>query len=165
MTRNLTGCFWIHIYISFFHKGTAKHNSIRNTISPRYNTSQYNMLLHAARQWQRIGADNSWRTLGRQFEVLPGIYSLFDIRVLIVPYFWPSWWRHQMETFSALLALCAGNSPLTGEFPSQRAVTRSFDVFFDLPWINSWVNQREAGDLRRHRAHYIVTVMIILETV
>ena len=43
-----------------------------------------------------------------------------------------SWWRHQMETFSALLALCAGNSPVTGEFPSQRPVTRSFDVFFDL---------------------------------
>ena len=31
------------------------------------------------------------------------------------------WWRHQMETFSALLALCAGNLPVTGEFPSQRA--------------------------------------------
>ena len=42
------------------------------------------------------------------------------------------WWRHQMETFSALLALCAGNSPVAGEFPSQRPVTRSFDVFFDL---------------------------------
>ena len=44
---------------------------------------------------------------------------------------WP-WWRHQMEIFPALLALCAGNSPVTGEFRSQRPVTRSFDVFFDL---------------------------------
>ena len=43
-----------------------------------------------------------------------------------------TWWRHQMETFSALLAHCAGNSPGTGEFPSQRPVTRNFDVFFDL---------------------------------
>ena len=42
------------------------------------------------------------------------------------------WWRHQMETFSALLALCVGNSPVTGEFPSQRPVTWIFDVFFDL---------------------------------
>ena len=33
---------------------------------------------------------------------------------------------------SALLALCAGNSPVTGEFPAQRPVTRSFDIFFDL---------------------------------
>ena len=36
-----------------------------------------------------------------------------------------------METFSELLALCAGNSPVTGEFPAQRPVTQSFDVFFD----------------------------------
>ena len=43
-----------------------------------------------------------------------------------------SWWRHQMETFSASLAFCAGNSPVTGEFPSQRPVTQSFDVFFYL---------------------------------
>ena len=50
---------------------------------------------------------------------------------------WPlvcvhAWWRHQMETFSALLALCAGNSPVPGEFPTQRPVTRGFDVYFDL---------------------------------
>ena len=37
-----------------------------------------------------------------------------------------------METFSALLAPCAGNSPVTGEFPTQGPVTRIFDVFFDL---------------------------------
>ena len=37
-----------------------------------------------------------------------------------------------MEIFFALLVLCAGNSPVIGEFPSQRPVTRSFDVFFDL---------------------------------
>ena len=37
-----------------------------------------------------------------------------------------------MGTFSALLAICAGNSPVAGEFPAQRPVTRSFDVFFDL---------------------------------
>ena len=42
------------------------------------------------------------------------------------------WWRHQMEAFSALLAICAGNSPVSGEFPTQRPVTRSFDVYFDL---------------------------------
>ena len=37
-----------------------------------------------------------------------------------------------METFSALLAICAGNSPVPGELPAQRPVTRNFDVFFDL---------------------------------
>ena len=156
-----------------------------------------------------------------------------------------SWWRHQMETFSALLVLCEGNPP------AQRLATRSFDVFFDLllnnqerrrwfetpscslwrhcnglhaaegcycvthdwsnighylielayvmtssninifrvtglcagnspvpvnsphkgQWrgalmfslicvsINGWINNREAGDLRRHRGHYDVSVM------
>ena len=42
------------------------------------------------------------------------------------------WCRHEMETFLALLAIWAGNSPITGEFPKQRPVTRSFDVFFVL---------------------------------
>ena len=51
-----------------------------------------------------------------------------------------TWWRHQMETFSALLALCAGNSLICAR-------------------INGWVNNREAGDLWHHRAHYDVTVM------
>ena len=43
-----------------------------------------------------------------------------------------AWWRHQMEPFSASLAICAGNSPVPGEFPAQRPVTRSFEIFFDL---------------------------------
>ena len=45
---------------------------------------------------------------------------------------WDPWWRHPMQTFSALLAICAGNSPVTGEFPAHRPVTQSFDIFFDL---------------------------------
>ena len=47
-------------------------------------------------------------------------------------FFIGAWWRHQMETFSAFLAICAGNSPVPGEFRAQRPVTRSFDVSFDL---------------------------------
>ena len=43
-----------------------------------------------------------------------------------------------METFSALLVLCAGNSPVTGEFPTQGTVTRSFDVFFEWLSKQSW---------------------------
>ena len=43
-----------------------------------------------------------------------------------------AWWRHQMEIFSKLLAFCAGNSPVTGEFSAERPVTQSFDGFFDL---------------------------------
>ena len=55
-----------------------------------------------------------------------------------------SWWRHQMEIFSALLDLCVGNSPVTGEFRTQRPVTRSFDVFFDLHQ-NKRLNKQPLG--------------------
>ena len=64
-----------------------------------------------------------------------------------------------METFSTLQAFCVGNSPVTGEFPSQRPVTRSFGVFFDLCLNKRLSKQSWAGDLRRHRAHYDVIVM------
>ena len=55
-----------------------------------------------------------------------------------------TWWRHQMETYSALLALCVGNSPVPGEFPTQRAVTRSFDVFYDLR-LNKLFSKQSLG--------------------
>ena len=72
-----------------------------------------------------------------------------------------SWRRHQMETFPALLAICAGNSPVTGEFAAQRPVTQSFDVFFDLRLAKRLSKNGEASDLRCHCAHYDVTVMHI----
>ena len=68
-----------------------------------------------------------------------------------------AWWRHQMETFSALLALCAGNLPVPGEFPSQRPVTRNFDIFFELcpnkrlskQWWGWWF-ETQSHSLWRH---------------
>ena len=63
-----------------------------------------------------------------------------------------------METFSALLALCAGYSPVTGEFPSQMQVTRSFDVLFDLHLNKQLGKQSWGWWLGRHRAHYAVIV-------
>ena len=65
-----------------------------------------------------------------------------------------------METFFALLAICAGYSPATGEFPTQRPVTRFFMFYLICAWINGWINNGEAGDLRRYRAHYDVTLMV-----
>ena len=58
-----------------------------------------------------------------------------------------------MDKFSTLLALCARNLPVTGEFPSQRPVTWSFDVFFYLR-INERFSKQPS-----HRAHYDVIVM------
>ena len=52
-----------------------------------------------------------------------------------------TWWRHQMETFYASLALCEGNPPVTGGFPAQRPMTSSDDVFFDL-CLNKRLNKQ-----------------------
>ena len=70
-----------------------------------------------------------------------------------------TWWRHQMEKISTLLAICAGNSPVIGEFPAQRPVMLSLMFSLICPWINGWVNNREAGDWRRQRAQYDVIAM------
>ena len=68
-----------------------------------------------------------------------------------------SWWHHEMETFAVLLAICAGNSPVNSPHKGQWR-----GALFSLIYarINGWVNNGDASDLRRHRAHYDVTVMI-----
>ena len=70
-----------------------------------------------------------------------------------------TWWRHQMETFSALLALCAGNSPSPVNSPHKGQWRGNLIFSLICAWINCWENNREAGDLRRRCAHYDVTVM------
>ena len=70
-----------------------------------------------------------------------------------------------METFAALLAICAGNSPVPGEFTTQRPVTRSFDVYFDLrpntrlsklSW--GWWFDTPSRSLWRHRNDHVLII-------
>ena len=68
-----------------------------------------------------------------------------------------SWCRHQMETFFRDISHFAGNLPVTGELPAQRPVSLMFSLI--CVWMIGWISNREAGDLRRHRAHYDVTVV------
>ena len=70
-----------------------------------------------------------------------------------------TWWRHQMETFSALLAICAGNSPVRTK--ASDAELSCFSLI--CAWIFRWVNTRETGDLRRYRSQYDVIVMQIAQ--
>ena len=64
-----------------------------------------------------------------------------------------------METFSALLALCAGNSLVPG---AALDFTKASDAeLWCFLWSNDWVDNRDAGDLRRHCVHYDVTVMVV----
>ena len=65
-------------------------------------------------------------------------------------------------TGDALLVFCAGNSLMTRYWPFVRGIHRSCGaLMFSLicAWLNSWVHNRAAGDLRRHSAHYDVIVM------
>ena len=64
-----------------------------------------------------------------------------------------------MEIFSALLALCAGNSPVPVNSPHKGQWRGALMFSLICVWINGWVNNREAGDLRRNRAHCDVIVM------
>ena len=69
-----------------------------------------------------------------------------------------AWWRHQIGTFFALLAFVLGihRSP---EYSPHKGQWSGALIFFICAWINAWVNICEAGDVRRHRAHYDVIVM------
>ena len=89
-------------------------------------------MLKLGHQWLII----SYRNIGRNYFSMP-TYELIHIckSGLMCYHDDVIKWMH----FFALLALCAGNSPVTGEFPSQRPVTRSFDVLFDM-YLNKWLS-------------------------
>ena len=70
-----------------------------------------------------------------------------------------------METFSALLAICVGNSPVPGEFPHEGQWRGALMFSLICARINGWLNNGEAGDLRRSRAHYDVIVMFWVKLV
>ena len=70
-----------------------------------------------------------------------------------------TWWHHQMETFPAQLAICAGNSPVPVNSPHKGQWRRALMFSLICTWIKDRVNNRGAGDLRRHRGHCYVNVM------
>ena len=89
------------------------------------------------------------------------IISMAFVRVMVKFYnIFQTWWRHPMETFSALLALCARNCADHWWIPRTEASDTKL-WFFRCAWTNGWVSDRDPGDLRRHRAHYDVTVIQI----
>ena len=71
-----------------------------------------------------------------------------------------AWRRHQMETFSEILDICAGNRRSSVNSPHKGLWRGALMFSLICAWIKGWVNNGEAGDLRRHRAHYGVIVMV-----
>ena len=109
--------------------------------------------------WARHGTIcRSWPRLLHSATRLVAVGRVSGMRDMAFP-----WWRHEMEAFSALLAICAGNSPVPGEFPAQRPVTRSFDVFLDLhpnkllskQWWGWWFDTPSCP-LWRHRNAFVI---------
>ena len=85
-----------------------------------------------------------------------------DIWIINGDHAWFPWWRHQMETFPRYWTFVRGihRSPVNSSHKGQWRGALMFSLV--CVWINGWVNNREAGDLRRHRAHYDVIVMPLL---
>ena len=98
-----------------------------------FNSTCQVFFLHRQQDFSNFVAFLAW--------LISAICNLFSFWYRPYP---ATWWRHQMETFSALLAICAGNSPVPGEFLAQRPVTRSFDVFFDLR-LNKRLSKQPGG--------------------
>ena len=96
--------------------------------SQRETTLQCNLGSHSLRAYTKWTLSRPWRTDNSSTP------TWFVFRLLSTR------WRHQMETFFALLALCGANSPVTGEFPSQKPVTRSFYIFYGLR-LDKWLNK------------------------
>ena len=71
-----------------------------------------------------------------------------------------SWWRHQMKHFPRYWPFVRGLNRSLVNSPGKGQWRGALMFSFICVWINSWVNNRKAGDLRRYRAHYEVTVMI-----
>ena len=141
-------CRWLCLYgfdarVSFSWWGSISLFRSREISSYELVGWYYHIVVISARRIESI-AETPCQNSGRSYNIKPlshGFTRLCEIwcrDVLPLNKLDPgkcgsTWWRYQMGTFSALLALCAGNSPVTGEFPSQRPVTRSFDVFSSAP--------------------------------
>ena len=123
-------------YSSWTQNRSSLHHIFATILNILSNLQNHSNLLHIIRP---------------SLPVFPG-----EIDSLVWNLFSVTWWRHQMETFSVLLALCACN---TVNFPHKGQWRRALVFSLICAWINGCVNNREAGDLRRHRAYYDFIVM------
>ena len=104
----------------------------------------------------------------RAFSICRGHHAVHNIQ--ITPHSWRVKGTCVVSFVCCMLTSSNGNiflvtGHLCGEFTSDRWLprTKASDAVLKFSliwaWINGWVNNGEAGDLRRHRAHYDVTVM------
>ena len=130
-------CIHINWLIHFRLIETSNNNSVKDAFACINNPTCYIKYMIWDRESCMVCL---WKIASAFFQIfvmfLSLLYSLGRV-IMHLP-----WWRHRMEIFPALLAICAGNCLFCA-------------------WMNGWVNNREAGDLRHHRAHYDVTTMLL----
>ena len=152
---------WTSFFFFFFFGGGGGGGGVGGDESPRWG--------HSHRM--RSGGSGDEGSLPNSF-IKTHFYEELSLHIswrsthLLHLYFLFSWWRHQMETCSASLAFVRGihrllrgirRSPLNSSHTDQWRGALMFSLI--CAWTNGWVNNQDAGDLRRHRAHYDVTVM------
>ena len=106
--------------------------------------------------WYKMYQMHAWLTIYNTEQKLCTRLAVFMCFSTVVV---RTWWRHQMETFSALLAICAGNSPVPVNSPHKGQWRGALMFSLICAWISGWVNNRGAGDSRRNHAHNDVIVM------
>ena len=91
-----------------------------------------------------------WYIMVHHYHIKPSAYG--------ISYGAMTWWRHQMKHFR-VTSHFAGNSLFPVNSPHKGQWRGALVFSLICTWINGWVNNREAGDLRRHRGHYDVNEM------
>ena len=105
---------------------------------------------------------NAHRVVNTQFftSMYMQLHKTIWIYHILLNIYYISWRFHDdVIKWKHFPRYCPYCPPVTGEFPTQRPVTRNLMFSLICSWISGWVNNHEAGDLRRRRTHYDVTVM------
>ena len=152
-TSTITYCKTSNISHTLVGNKFVDHSDVvgASPVGAAQTTSSFSTKRLASMDWAKITA--RWDEKHSSLGIWCILYQMFNINTLYIK----KWLHHQMETFSAILAVSAGNSPVTGEFPAQRPVTQSFDIFFDLHLNKRLSNQSWSWCF--DRTHYDLTVM------
>ena len=103
-------------------------------------------------KYLKITYQSKWLLISTRIWYIDIVYLVSPKDYRSIRYTYISWWHHQKEIFSMLLAICAGNSMVNSPPKGQWWGALMFSLI--CAWTNSWVNNWDAGDLRRHHAHY-----------
>ena len=143
--------------------GHRERNFSENLIEiQKFSLKKIRFHMPSANWWPFCSGHNvfvSWMVVCRNEHLKKSRHSAAGVRISSLRTWYSLWWRHQMETFSALLTICAGNSPVPGEFQHKGQWRGALMFSLICVWINGLVNFGVAGDLRRYRVHYDVIVM------